>query len=141
MTDIIRKKTVQYEINGKRYDRIEDIPAEFRALVQAINENPGSLKGTTVTKVTTQSTGDIPAGLAGMPGTDHREKFLRETVLPNLHRLDAKAQAEVLKEIGGGASEGQTTLRRVVFWIILYGALGILLKLGYSVVKSMFSLP
>ena len=134
------KKTVYYEINGKRYDNIDDIPPEFRDMVRAINDHPEASKKTSVTKVTSVSTGELPAGFAEIQGGGHREKFLRETVLPNLHLMDAKTQAEVLREISG-QTEKRRSPRRTLFWLILYAALGLLSWLGYSAIKNMLSAP
>lgn len=133
-------KVVHFEINGKRYDRIEDVPPEFREMLRALNNNPEALKKGAVTKVTTASSVNITDEPEERPHEDFREKFLHETVLPNLHLMDPKAQAEVLRAMSGD-SEKQPSPRSTLFWIVLYAALGLFLMFGYSAVKNMFSAP
>lgn len=140
MEPIQTKKTVYFEVNGKRYDRIEDVPPEFREKVLALMRLDDRWKNAGVTEVTYVGTSDLPEGLAGEPDGSHREKFLRETVLPNLHLMDAKTQAEILRELGGD-KEKQSSLRRTRLWIALYAAVGLLILFGYSAMKNMFAAP
>ena len=140
MTFFQTKKTVHFEINGKRYDRIEDVPPEFRDMVRALNENPEAVKNKTVTKVTTTGSFGLGADEDEKPAENQREKFLRETVVPNLHLMDPKTQAEILRALSGDA-EKQPSSRRTIFWIVLYAALGLLVMFAYNSMKSMFSAP
>ncbi|MDH4163974.1 MAG: hypothetical protein OEW15_14990 [Nitrospirota bacterium] len=140
MSIIRTSKTVHYEINGKRYDRIEDVPPEFREMIRQLNENPEAFRNKTVAAVTTSVSGGIGGDPAGSSFADHREKFLRETVLPNLHLLDPKAQAEVLREIGG-ETETQPSQRSTIIWIIVYVLVGLLLLFGYNAIRNMVVAP
>ncbi len=142
MEPIQTKKTVYFEVNGKRYDRIEDVPPEFRDMVRAVNDHPEAWKNATVTKVTSvsTSTGGLPEGFTKKPDGSHREKFLRETVLPNLHLMDAKTQAEILRALSEN-NEKQSSQRRTIFWTALLAVLGLLMMFGFSVLKGMFAAP
>ncbi len=140
MSFIRTSKTVHYTINGKRYDRIEDVPPEFREMIRLLNENPEAFKGKAIAEVTTTVSGGIARDPAEPSSADHREKFLRETVLPNLHLLDPKARAEVLREIGGGP-EKQPSDRSTIIWIVVYALLGLLLLFGYNEIKNMIAAP
>jgi len=134
------KKIVHYKINGKLYDRIEDAPPEFQEMLRALKENPDALKNSTVSKVTTTSSLALDEEEKERPHEDFREKFLHETVLPNLHLLDPKAQAEVLRAISGDQSE-KTSSRSTIFWVIFYAALGLLVMYGISAIKKLVSAP
>jgi hypothetical protein len=107
MHDILThtNKVVHFVLNGKRYDRIEDVPPEFRDMLRALNNNPDALKKGAVSKVTTVSSVNLTDESDERPHEDFREKFLHETVLPNLHLMDPKAQAEVLRAISGDSEK------------------------------------
>ena len=140
MEPLQTKKTLSFEINGKRYDRIEDVPPEFRAKVLSLMRLDDRWKNAANATVTYVGTGDLPEGFAGEPDGSPREKFLRETVLPNLHLMDAKTQAEILRELGGDKDKRYSP-RRTILWTALCAALGLLILFGYSVMKNMFVKP
>jgi hypothetical protein len=140
MKPIITKKTVHFEINGKKYDRIEDVPPEFREMVRVMSDNPEAFRNSSVTKVTSSFNIDLSGEVEGKPAGDYREKFLRESVLPNLHLLDPKAQAEVLRALGGD-TEKQPSSRGTLLRIVLYALLGIVLIFGFSALKKVLFEP
>lgn len=134
------KKTVHFEINGKRYDTIEDAPPEFREMLRLIRENPEAFKDKMVKKVMTTTAIRSARDGEEHPETGHREKFLHESVLPNLHLLDPKAQAEVLRALMG-EPEKQPTQRSTIFWMILYAVLGLLLLFGFNAIRDLVNAP
>ena len=131
------KKTLSFEINGKHYDHIDEVPPEYREKVLDLMRLDDRWKNSMTVKVTYVGPSALPELPAGEPDGSHREKFLRETVLPNLHLMDPKAQAEILRELGGD-KEKRSPLRKMIFWAILYAALVFLILFGYSAMKNMF---
>ncbi len=138
MEPLQKKKTLSFEINGKHYDHIDEVPPEFRDKVISLMRLDGRWKNDANIKVTFKGPGGLAEVLTEEPHGSSREKFLREAVLPNLHLMDAGTQAEVLRELGGDREKQRSTRRRV-FMMVLYIALGGLILFGFWVMMNMIA--
>jgi hypothetical protein len=119
-----------YRVNGVEYRSIEEVPAEYRAIVTAIEKNPPKHGRITVTKQNYAF-----STLSEKAKDPNQKKFLEELILPNLHLMDDKAKSEVLRELGTAppALKGFSFRIHPFIWIALGIGIpaGLLILLGH----------
>jgi hypothetical protein len=115
-----------YRVNGVEYRNIDEVPAEYRAIVAEIEKNPPKDSQITVTKQNFAF-----STLPEKAKDPNRKKFLEEMVLPNLHLMDDKAKSEVLRELykTPAAAKGFSFRLHPLFWI----ALGVGIPIGLAI--------
>lgn len=94
-TDPSKKTT--YNINGTVYKNIDDVPPEYREMIRDIKTN-GIPKAQIFESQNVAIDYHNPNASSG---SDHRDKFLREAVYPNLHLMDEKAIKTVMAGVQG----------------------------------------
>jgi hypothetical protein len=115
-----------YRVNGVEYRNINEVPAEYRALVAEIEKNPPKDSQITVTKQLYA----FPT-LPEKAQEPNRKKFLEEMVLPNLHLMDEKTKGEFFKELykTPAAPKGLFSRLHPLFWV----ALGVGIPIGLAI--------
>jgi hypothetical protein len=116
-----------YRVNGVEYRSIEEVPAEYRAIVTAIEKNPPKDGRITVTKQNYAF-----STLSEKAKDPSQKKFLEELILPNLHLMDDKAKSEVLREL----CNAPPALKRFSFRIPPF----IWITLGIGIARVLLSL-
>ena len=105
-----------YHVNGVEYRSVDEVPAEYRAIVTEIEKNPPKDSQITVTKQN-----HAYSALAEKAKDPNRKKFLEELVLPNLHLMDEKAKSEVFRELykTPAAPKGFSSCLHPLLWVAL----------------------
>jgi len=83
-----------YRVNGVEYRNIDELPAQYRGIIAEIEKNPPKDSQITVTKQNYAF-----SNLSEKARDPNRKRFLEDMVLPNLHLMDDRAKAEVLREL------------------------------------------
>jgi hypothetical protein len=89
-----RFEKTTYRVDGVEYRKIDEVPAQYRAIVAEIEKNPPKNSRITVTKQNYAF-----STLSEKAKDPNRKKFLEEMVLPNLHLMDDRAKGEVFREL------------------------------------------
>lgn len=84
-----------YDINGKVYNSLDDVPTEYREKIRNMKMN-GAPKAQMI-----ESKRIHMDYLNASSGDDHREKFLREAVYPNRRLIDEKAFKKIVTGVQG----------------------------------------
>ena len=115
-----------YHVNGVEYQNIDEVPAEYRAIVTEIGKNPPKDSHITVTKQNYAF-----SALAEKAKAPNQKKFLEEMVLPNLHLMDDKTKSEVFRELYKTpvAPKGFSSRLHPLIWI----ALGVGIPIGLAI--------
>jgi hypothetical protein len=121
-----RFEKTTYRVNGVEYGKIDEVPAQYRAIVAEIEKNPPKDSRITVTKQNYAF-----STLTEKAKDPNRKKFLEEMVLPNLHLMDDKAKNEVFKELykTPAAPKGFSFRFHPLIWI----ALGVGIPIGLAI--------
>jgi len=111
-----RFEKTTYRVNGVEYRKIDEVPAQYRAIVAEIEKNPPKDSQITVTKENYAF-----SALSERAKDPNRKKFMEELVLPNLHLMDDKAKSEVLRELykTPAAPKGFSFRLHPLIWIAL----------------------
>ncbi len=115
-----------YRVNGVEYRNIDEVPAQYRAIVAEIEKNPPKDSQITVTKQNYAF-----STLSEKAKDPNRKKFLEEMVLPNLHLMDDREKGEILKELynAPAAPKGFSFRLHPLIWI----ALGVGIPIGLAI--------
>jgi len=89
-----RFEKTTYRVDGVQYRKIDEVPAQYRAIVAEIEKNPPKDSRITVTKQNYAF-----STLSEKAKDPNRKKFLEEMVFPNLHLMDDRAKGEVFREL------------------------------------------
>ena len=118
-----RFEKTTYRVNGVEYRKIDEVPAQYRAIIAGIEKNPPKDSRITVTKENYAF-----SVLSERAKDPNRKKFMEELVLPNLHLMDDKAKSEVLRELykSPAAPKGFSYRLHPLIWI----ALGVGIPIG-----------
>jgi len=121
-----RSGKTTYHVNGVEYRSIDEVPAEYRAIVTEIEKNPPKDTQITVTKQNYAF-----SALAEKAKDPNQKKFLEELVLPNLHLMDDKTKSEVFRELykTPAAPKGFSSRLHPLIWI----ALGVGIPIGLAI--------
>ena len=121
-----RFEKTTYRVNGVEYGKIDEVPAQYRAIVEEIEKNPPKDSRITVTKQNYAF-----STLTEKAKDPNRKKFLEEMVLPNLHLMDDKAKSEVFRELykTPAAPKGFSSRLHPLIWI----ALGVGIPIGLAI--------
>jgi hypothetical protein len=121
-----RFEKTTYRVNGVEYGKIDEVPAQYRAIVAEIEKNPPKDSRITVTKQNYAF-----STLTEKAKDPNRKKFLEEMVLPNLHLMDDKAKSEVFRELykTPAAPKGFSSRLHPLIWI----ALGVGIPIGLAI--------
>ncbi len=94
MSEFTFKKTT-YTINGKTYNSLDEVPPEFREMLKKMELPKSAAVNVNRTVIIGGQDQETPEG----PQDLHRERFFRESVLPNLEKMDDTAIQEVMSEL------------------------------------------